>query len=446
MSENIVNTEATLGRWTLLAMAVGLTIGAGVFSLVGQAIGITGHSVWLAFGLAVLLGFFYNAPMLFASGALVMDGGPYALISTILGKKYAGMYIVSFFLYFPTVAIYAISLGSYVNSVLPTVSVNTAAIVALTLFYVVNLFGMDALSQFQNLMTAILLAGVATFIIIGLGHVEFDSIFWNSNPEFLLKGSSGLFKGTCLLSFATYCQYYLMFFSRHAKNPKKDIPFGIFGTTIIILIVYVGISVVATGVLPLELVANKPLTYVAQEILPKPIFIFFMIAGPFMALATTINSVFATYVQPLYSATLDGWFPKSFAATNKKGSPWKILTLCWLASMLPIVLGWDINTVANTYLLTDLVLGVFLVISMAQIPKKYPEAWAKREFGKNIPTWVFYLSIVMAILMQCIIIYNSISSIKVYIVVTTVIAFATGFIYATKKEKDQGVKTPILDL
>ena len=107
-----------LGKWTLLAMGIGICVGAGLFSLVGAGIGLTGHALWLAFGIALIFGLLYNIPMLFASGAMVLDGGPYALISRILGKKYAGMYVVSFFLYFPTVAIYALALGFYINSLL----------------------------------------------------------------------------------------------------------------------------------------------------------------------------------------------------------------------------------------------------------------------------------------------------------------------------------------
>ena len=438
--------HGTLGKWTLFAMGVGLTIGAGVFSLTGFGIGLTGSSVWIAFALAVVLGFFYNIPMVYASGTFVMNGGPYALVSTILGKKYAGMYVVSFFLYFPTLAIYAVALGHYVNSVLPSCPANVAAAIALTVFYLVNIKGLDTLSRFQNAMTVLLLVGVATFILIGFGKLDVPSLLPATNPDFLLDGPNGLFKATCLLSFASYCQYYLMYFSKHAKNPKKDIPFGMLGTTAVIAVVYVGIAIVASGVLPIEVVADQPLTLVAKEIFSTPMFVFFMIAGPFMALCTTINSVYAGYVQPIYEATLDGWFPKSFGATNKNGSPWKILTVLWLASLLPIVLGWDISTIANTYIMTDLIIGIFMIVSIAKIPKKYPQAWKNREFAKNVPTWVFYLSIAAAGLVQAILIYNSITSIKLYIVIVTAVAFGVGIMYAIKKEKEHGVTSPILDL
>ncbi|MFC1236836.1 MULTISPECIES: APC family permease [unclassified Vibrio] len=441
--------HSVLGKWTLLAMGIGITVGAGLFSLVGAGIGLTGHALWLAFGIAIVFGIFYNIPMLFASGSLVLDGGPYALISRILGKKYAGMYVVSFFLYFPTVAIYALALGFYINSLLPTVTPSAGAIAGLTVFYVINLFGLDTLSRFQNMMTTLLMVGIATFILIGFGQVDFALLTPSTNPDFASQGNMGIFKAACLLSFATYCQYYLMYFSKYAKNPKKDIPFGMIGTTITIVFIYIGVSVVASGVLPIDEVANQPLTLVAREVLSAPIFVFFMICGPFMALSTTINSVYASYVQPIQAATHDGWFPKSFAVTNKRGTPWKILTLCWLASMLPILLGWNISTIANTYILTDICIGIFMMVAIAMLPKKFPSAWATREFGKNVPLWGFYTLVGLAGVVQGILIYNSITSIKLYIVVVTAIAFIVGIAYAIKKDKEINVidsnEEPVLE-
>lgn len=442
MSNSVEINHDVLGKWTLLAMGIGICVGAGLFSLVGAGIGLTGHALWLAFGIALIFGLLYNIPMFFASGAMVLDGGPYALISRILGKKYAGMYVVSFFLYFPTVAIYALALGFYINSLLPTVTPSAGAIAGLTVFYIVNLFGLDTLSRFQNMMTVLLLVGIATFILIGFGQVNFSLLSPIKNPDFASQGNLGIFKAACLLSFATYAQYYLMYFSKYAKNPKKDIPFAMIGTTATIFVVYLGVSIVASGVLPIDEVANQPMTLVAREVLSAPIFVFFMICGPFMALSTTINSVYASYVQPIQAATHDGWFPKSFAVTNRKGTPWKILTLCWLASMLPIVLGWDISTIANTYILTDICIGIFMMVSIAMLPKRFPTAWATREFGKNVPLWAFYTLVGLAGVVQGILIYNSITSIKLYIVLVTAAAFIIGIIYAIKRDKKINVDSP----
>ena len=436
----------TLDRKTLLAIGVGCVVGAGVVSLVGQAIGLTGYSAYIAYALAVVLGLIYNLPIIFASGAIKMDGGPYALISTVLGKKFAGMYVVSFFLYFPTIAIYGVALGKYVNSLLPNVSVKLVAIIALTVFYIINLRGIDFLAKAQNFMTTLLIVGLATFAIMGISKLNMDHLVNFNNPDFITNGPKGILNAICVLMFSTTGQYYVIFFTRFAKNPKKDMPFAIMGTTIVTLFLYVAVTIVAAGVLPLEMVKNQPLTYVAKEILSKPVFIFFMICAPFMALATTINGCFAAYVEPIFNATKDGWFPEKLGKTNKKGNPWIILTILWLASMLPIVLDWDINTIANTYVLVDLTLGVLMITSVSKLPKLYPNSWKNREFGKNIPNSMFTLIIIMAYIVQAIIILNSLTSIKAYIVIITILAFGIGIVYSIKKEKDDSIKVPVLEI
>ena len=223
-------------------------------------------------------------------------------------------------------------------------------------------------------MTTLLLVGVATFILIGFGQVDFSLLSPQANPDFASQGNLGIFKAACLLSFATYAQYYLMYFSKYAKNPKKDIPFAMIGTTATIFIIYLGVSVVASGVLPIDEVANQPMTLVAREVLSTPLFVFFMICGPFMALSTTINSV--------------------------------------------------------------------MMVSIAMLPSKFPHAWAKREFGKKVPLWAFYTLVGLAGVVQGILIYNSITSIKLYIVLVTGLAFVAGIIYAIRKDKEINVESP----
>ena len=51
------NKSQGLGIKELTSLAAGQVIGAGVVTLVGQAIGVTGRSVWLAYATAILLGF-----------------------------------------------------------------------------------------------------------------------------------------------------------------------------------------------------------------------------------------------------------------------------------------------------------------------------------------------------------------------------------------------------
>ena len=81
MAEKIVKqtlkTRGTLGKSELLALGIGQVIGAGVITLVGQAVGLTGRSAWLAYAIAVIIGFIMVIPYVFLSSAFIVKGGAY---------------------------------------------------------------------------------------------------------------------------------------------------------------------------------------------------------------------------------------------------------------------------------------------------------------------------------------------------------------------------------
>lgn len=54
----------TLGKPELYALAIGQVIGAGVITLVVPAIKMTGYSAWLAYFVAILMGFFMILPIM----------------------------------------------------------------------------------------------------------------------------------------------------------------------------------------------------------------------------------------------------------------------------------------------------------------------------------------------------------------------------------------------
>ena len=266
-----------MNKWSMLAMNIGSMIGAGIVTLVGIAMGYTGTSVWFAYGIALLLGFLYNLPFCFVTSAVKLEGGPYTLVNTILGKKIGGIYIVCFFLYLPSIALYCVALNTYIQSLFEGVPDWLTPVATLIFFYVVQLRGIKSLASVQNVMTILLLIGLMMFALMGFSRVEWAAVS-PSSPDFMTNGFSGVMKAALLLVFSTYGQYYIAFMSRMCEDPKHDIPFSIIGCVLVLVVVYISVSIVAAGVLPLDVVANQPLTYVAREILPAPLFAFFIIA------------------------------------------------------------------------------------------------------------------------------------------------------------------------
>ena len=64
----------TLGKADLYAISLGYVIGAGIVSLIGPAIALTGMSAWLAYLVAILFGFVANLPAIFVTYSLLMAG------------------------------------------------------------------------------------------------------------------------------------------------------------------------------------------------------------------------------------------------------------------------------------------------------------------------------------------------------------------------------------
>ncbi len=430
--KTVDQNQGLLSKWGILALGIGGCIGSGVISLLGIAIGMTGHSAWLAFLLALIMGSMGCIPIAIVSSSVCLYGGPYSLVTTMLGKKFAGIFVVTFFLNLPSCAMYGLAMAEYMNSLFPGIPVRLTAILILTFFTVYNMLGIQATDKLQKVLSALLLVGLGVFILAGLTKCDFGALSPASNPNFLMNGTKGLASASFLLMSAV-SQQGIMYYSRLAKHPKKDVPFALAGTTIVLFIVYVAMAVVSSGVLPIEVVANQPLTYVAQEILPYPLFVFFMIAGPMMALATSLNSGYIYNAEPLVVAVNDGWLSKKVAATNKRGAYWVIYLLMYLAMMIPMALGWDIATIVNVSLLIWAITNILQFAALAVIPSKYPKAWANRLYGRKLPMWAFYLLVIIAVAIQVALVWNSVISVAPYILIITVATIVIAIPYSIRK-------------
>ena len=88
----------TLGKKELYSVAFGHVIGSGVFSLIGVGIGMTGKSVCLAILISAVIVLMQALPLILMSGTVRLRGGFYSIVGTMWGEKYAGFYIIIYFL------------------------------------------------------------------------------------------------------------------------------------------------------------------------------------------------------------------------------------------------------------------------------------------------------------------------------------------------------------
>lgn len=378
MSNELTSTKdlkRTLGFWDLMGASVGQIIGAGIMSLTGVAIGMTGRSVPLAFILSAVMVLISWYPLTLINTVARFRGGQYSIIGSLLGEKWTGAYIIIYILTNISLSMYCLSFADYAMPFLPMLPRKAIAIGILVLLYMLNFMGIDKFSKFQNIIVVCLVVALATFSTFGITRLEPN---YYDKSTFLTGGLLGLLRATAQLTFATGGAQVMANLSGECKNPTKDIPKAMIISTTSVAILYAFMATIAAGVLPVEQVANQPLTLVAEIILPRGLYIFFIIGGAWMALISTLNNQLASATKPLMQACNDGWLPNRLAILHRKyRTPIYLLTMFFFVGFLPIVFNLDISILSRITTTVGSVSNTMVALSLLKIKQILPEQWKK---------------------------------------------------------------------
>ena len=256
----------------------------------------------------------------------------------------------------------------------------------ITPFFATITKGSSFVSKINNVMTVVLIASIALFVIMGLPKVQ--SGFFDLDGRFA-GGAPGFIVSMTIMAFA--CQGTSMSpiaMMSVTKNSKRTIPLNVPLITVCLALTYGLMAVVAAGVLPIEQVANKNLALVAQTIFPNWLYVIFIIGGAVFAIATSLISGIAMMRYPAMRVAQDGWLPDFFKKTTKSGYPWVIQLTFYLFSILPIIFGFSLDS----------------IVSLIKIVKKFPKQW--NESVSHMPTPIFNVLCVIAGICDLIVAYN----------------------------------------
>ena len=408
---------------------MGQVIGAGVITLIGPAINMTGRSAWISYLLAVLLGAIVTLPYTIAASTLKFNGGEYYLNVRLGGTLKGGMYITAYITQAISVSLMGTSMGAYLCAIFPVLNQQVVAVVAITLFYILNLLSINAMAKVQNLMTILLMVGLGLFIVVGLFQVDFGNLIGTINSEeFIRSGPGGVINAMYLYIFSCTGYKMTLAYGGKSENPTKDIPWAMRMTIPVILVIYVGIAVVSCGVLPFDIISGQTLVGIAQNILPTPLYVFFIIAGPIMCLTTTLNGTFSSNALQFGKATRDGWFPAVLGKTNRFGSSWIILTIIYAISILPVVLNFSITTITNNLTLILYILFFMSYTSIWNIPKKFPEEWKKSKM--HMSTGAFHAIMVVCFIAIISVMINKLWNLQPIIAIVSIVVMAACMLFA----------------
>ncbi|MCS6895763.1 MAG: amino acid permease [Bacteroidia bacterium] len=279
-----------LGRWSLVSMGIGAIIGGGIFTLTGVAAKLyAGPALAISFviaGFACLL-----AAMAYAEFASIVpvEGSAYAYSYATVGE------IVAWFIGWNLVLEYmmgattvAVAWSGYFDKLLhllgaeipywlmndpftaaekakslglpaPAFAINLPGFIISWVVTAILLRGIKETASTNNLIVFIKVGAVLFVILAGLFFIKPEN--WKPfipAPEVDLEGNvhygwAGIFTAATIVFFAYIGFDAVSTQAGEAINPRRDVPFAIVASLLITTLLYIGVSIVLTGMVPYKL-------------------------------------------------------------------------------------------------------------------------------------------------------------------------------------------------
>ena len=371
--------KKVLGLSDVLGFVLGSIVGAGVLILTGVGIGLTGKGIVLAFLISGLVNIIAIMPLAQLASALPVTGAGYTYSKLLMGPKWAFLWQLGIIFSKVTVGLYALSFAQYLVSMYPNAPMKLSAILMMTFFYVLNLIGIKSAATTQKVLVVMKISGLLVFALWGITTVDVAS--FASTEALFPNGMDGMLQAIGVVAFASYGALYIVELGGEMKNPSRDIPLGIIAGTIGATLIYMIIAFVAAGTLPLDQVANKPLSLVGKTVLPPAAYYYFMMAGVVVSMGTLLNGVFQWVTKGLIMSSQDGWLPKKLGEVNAKfGTPHYGLTFLYVIGVATILSGISLGDLARIGFGFLLLVNLIPIVGCFSLPKKYPEQYAKALF------------------------------------------------------------------
>src|SRR5206468_6985139 len=122
---------------------------------------------------------------------------------------------------------------------------NIPAFLVVVLLTMVLVRGIRESAETNNIMVLLKIAAILAFVFIGIRFIN-PSHYHPYAPE----GWSGVLTGGSIIFF-TYIGFdSVSTAAEEARNPQRDIPFGIIATLVVCTVLYIGVAVTLTGLVP----------------------------------------------------------------------------------------------------------------------------------------------------------------------------------------------------
>ncbi|MCB9344703.1 MAG: amino acid permease [Lewinellaceae bacterium] len=393
--------KRTLGRWNLVSLGIGAIIGAGIFVLTGQAAAsYAGPAVVYSFVVAGIACAFAGLCYAEFASMIPIAGSAYTYSYATLGEFIAWIIgwdlILEYLFGASTVAVgwsgYVVSffadLGIHIPPALSNAPISydaatgawstTGALINFPAIFIIGIMttllviGIRESANFNNLIVFIKVVVILLFIGFGAGHIvsaNWEPFIPDNTGEFGHFGWSGIFRAAGVIFFAYIGFDAVSTAAQEAKNPQKDMPWGILGSLLVCTILYILVGLIMTGIVPFANLNDPAPVAVAVNTagegmawLRLPIKI-----GAIAGLSSVILVMLMGQPRIFFAMSRDGLLPPAFGKVHSKYFTPYITTIVTgavaaiIAGLFPIGILGELVSI-GTLLAFALVCGGILVL------------------------------------------------------------------------------------
>lgn len=410
--------KRTLGKWNLLLLGVGCIIGAGIFVRTGSAAALhAGPAVLLAFVVAGVVCAFAGLCYAELSSTLPVSGSAYTYGYTTLGEFVAWIMGMLLLLEYGLAAsVVAVGWGGYVVSLLAdfglTIPAQLTGPAGYTLMKdgapvlvdgqtVTTLFNLPAFliclalaallcigvsesAKVNNVIVAIKVSVLVAFIVVGglivLANVgELSAANWTPfippNEGEGRFGVEGIMRAASIVFFAYIGFEAVSTAGQEARNPQKDMPFGIIGSLVVCTVIYMLVASIMTLLVPYNtLNVPDPVAVVVDNFGPawgwlaKTIKI-----GAIIGLTSVVLVLMYAQTRIFYTMARDGLLPKVFSRVHPRLKTPVVNTI--LVGVITAVAAgfFDINVLGDMTSVGTLAAFAIVCLSVIYLRRSAPD-------------------------------------------------------------------------
>jgi len=382
-----MSLQKKLNLLHVFAIATGAMISSGLFILPGIAHGRAGPAVVVSYLLAGVLALPGMLSLAEMTTAMPKAGGDCFTIIRSLGPAVGTVAgLLSWFSLAMKSAFALIGLSAF-SVLLTTINPKIIAVAFGLIFIVVNFLGVREAARIQVFFVFGLIVIIGIYLFFGLPTLELKNL-----TPFTPNGWVPVF-GTAGFVFVSYTGLLkIASVAEEVKNPGKTIPRGMILSLSIVILIYILMVLVTSGVLPDEQL-NNTLTPISDGAL--------VIIGPWgrivlsvaavLAFLTTANAGIMTSARSLVPLSRDRLFPRIFERIHPRfGTPWVALLLTGILVLAAIFLPLRIliEAASMVVILTQVLVCVSVIILRESRLQNY-----KPSFRSPLYPWLQLLGI-----------------------------------------------------